>query len=178
MPWYAGIMNFAGKVIIPTDRGYTWIGDYVSITKRFPYEMDGFKGECNQLGQQVTKIKVTKPKPSTPVASSSSSSSSSSNNSSASTSSSSSSTSSNNNNSSNNTTTVVVEHKHDPAPIQQWQACFACGGTGRMGCDFCGGSGTKYIGDRLHRCSRCNGRGEISCNTCFGNKGQYVTVYK
>ena len=85
---------------------------------------------------------------------------------------------SSNNNSGSATTTVVVEHKHDPAPIQQWQACFACGGTGRMGCDFCGGSGTKYIGDRLHRCSRCNGRGEIPCNTCFGNKGQYVTVYK
>lgn len=47
-----------------------------------------------------------------------------------------------------------------------------------MGCDFCGGSGTKYIGDRLHRCSRCNGRGIIPCNVCYGNKGQYVTVYK
>lgn len=83
-----------------------------------------------------------------------------------------------NDNSSQKTTTVVVEHHHDPVPVQQWQACFACGGMGTMGCTNCGGSGTKYIGDRLHRCSRCNGQGIIPCNVCYGNKGQYVTVYK
>jgi len=82
------------------------------------------------------------------------------------------------NNPRNGTSTIVVEHHHDPVPVQQWQACFACGGMGTMGCDNCGGSGTKYIGDRLHRCSRCNGRGIIPCNVCYGNKGQYVTVYK
>lgn len=87
-------------------------------------------------------------------------------------------TSSSNNNSGNKTTTVVVEHHRDPVPMQQWQACFACGGMGTMGCDNCGGSGTKYIGDRLHRCSRCNGGGIIPCNICFGNKGQYITVYR
>lgn len=97
---------------------------------------------------------------------------------SSSTSSSSSSSSSNNNNSGNKITTVVVEHPRDLAPVQEWHACFGCGGMGTMGCDFCGGSGTKYIGDRLHRCSRCNGRGIIPCNVCYGNKGQYVTVYK
>ena len=84
----------------------------------------------------------------------------------------------NNNSSGNNTTTVVVEHHRDPVPVQQWQACFACGGMGTMGCDNCGGGGTKYIGDRLHRCSRCNGRGIIPCNVCYGNKGQYITVYQ
>lgn len=89
----------------------------------------------------------------------------------------------NNNNSSstnsdNKTTTVVVEHHRDPVPFQEWQACWACGGMGTMGCDNCGGSGTKYIGDRLHRCSRCNGRGIIPCNVCYGNKGQYITVYR
>lgn len=82
------------------------------------------------------------------------------------------------NNSGNSTTTIHVEHHHDPVPVQQWQACFACGGMGTMGCDNCGGGGTKYIGDRLHRCSRCNGRGIIPCNVCYGNKGQYITVYK
>ena len=91
-------------------------------------------------------------------------------------------TNSNNNSSSNNsgggTTTVVVEHNHDPIPVQQWQACFACGGMGTMGCTNCGGSGTKYIGDRLYTCSRCHGRGIIPCNACNGNKGQYVTVYQ
>ena len=83
-----------------------------------------------------------------------------------------------NNNHGGGTTTVVVEHHRDPVPVQEWQACFACGGMGTMGCDNCGGSGTKYIGDRLHRCSRCNGRGIIPCNVCFGNKGQYITVYR
>ncbi len=98
--------------------------------------------------------------------------------------SSSSSSSSSNNNSNNNpgskTTTVDVEHPRDPVPVpvQEWQACFGCGGMGTMGCDNCGGSGTKYIGDRLHRCSRCNGGGIIPCNVCFGNKGQYITVYR
>lgn len=93
---------------------------------------------------------------------------------SSSTSSSSSSTSSN----SNNRTTIVVEHQHTPQPVQEWQACFGCGGMGTMGCTNCGGSGTKYIGDRLHRCSRCNGQGIIPCNICYGNKGKYVTVYR
>lgn len=101
-----------------------------------------------------------------------------SNTSTSSTSSSSSTSNSSTSNSGGGTTTVVVEHHHDPVPVQQWQACFACGGMGTMGCDFCGGGGTKYIGDRLHRCSRCNGRGIIPCNVCYGNKGQYVTVYK
>lgn len=55
---YWGVADYTGKIIIPTDRGYTRIGDYVSFTKRFPYEMDGYKGECNNLGQQVTKIKI------------------------------------------------------------------------------------------------------------------------
>ncbi len=162
------------KTIIPTTRGYTSIGRYIKSQKRFTYTMNGYKGECNNLGQQVSKIKVATPKPSSSVASSSSSSSSYS----SSSSSTASSNSSSNNNSGNKTTTVVVEHQYTPQPVQEWQACFGCGGMGTMGCDFCGGSGTKYIGDRLHRCSRCNGRGIIPCNVCYGNKGQYVTVYK
>ncbi len=65
-----GVMIYAGKIIIPTDRGYTKIGDYVSFTKRFPYEMAGYKGECNNLGVQVSKIKVVESHQS-PVSSSS-----------------------------------------------------------------------------------------------------------
>ena len=157
---YWGIVNYAGRIIIPTDRGYTKIG--------FPYEMDGYKGECNNLGVQVSKIKVNTPQTSSATSSSSSSSSTTNSN-----------TSSNSNsNTGSGTQTVVVEHHRDPIPMQEWQACFACGGMGTMGCDNCGGSGTKYIGDRLHRCSRCNGRGIIPCNVCFGNKGQYITVYR
>ena len=59
---FYGVMNYTGKILIDTDRGYTKIGDYVSFTKRFPYEMDGYKGECNNLGVQVSKIKVNTPK--------------------------------------------------------------------------------------------------------------------
>lgn len=66
----------------------------------------------------------------------------------------------------------------DPVPMQQWQACMGCGGMGTMGCDHCGGSGTRYVGDRLRVCSRCNGQGVIPCNVCYGNKGQYITVYR
>lgn len=107
-----------------------------------------------------------------------SSSSSSSSITSSSTASSSGNSNSNSSNSGGGTTTVVVEHHRDPIPVQEWQACFGCGGMGTMGCDNCGGSGTKYIGDRLHRCSRCNGQGIIPCNICYGSKGKYVTVYR
>ena len=90
----------------------------------------------------------------------------------------SSSSSSSSSNSGNNSTTIHVEHHHDPVPMQQWQACIGCGGMGTMGCDFCGGSGTKYVGDNLRICSRCNGQGIIPCNVCYGNKGQYITIYR
>lgn len=153
-----GLMDYAGKILIDTDRGYTSIGDFKTFNKRFPYTMAGYKGECDATGKQLSKIKVEAPQQS--VASSSSSS----------TSSSTSRT--------GTTQTVVVEHHRDPIPMQEWQACFGCGGMGTMGCHSCGGSGTKYIGDRLHRCGLCNGRGIIPCNVCYGNKGKYITVYK
>ena len=70
MGGFWGVINYTGKIIIPTDRGYTKIGDYVSFTKRFPYEMVGFKGECNNLGQQVSKIKATTQQASTAASSS------------------------------------------------------------------------------------------------------------
>lgn len=74
-----GVMNYTGKILIDTNRGYTKIGDYVSFTKRFPYEMAGWKGECDAItGRQISKIKVETPQQN--VASSSSSSSSSSSN--------------------------------------------------------------------------------------------------
>ena len=76
-----GVMTLQGrttKTIIPTTRGYTSISRYVKSQKRFMYEMNGYKGECNHLGQQLSKIKVANSQSSTSVASSSSSSSSSS----------------------------------------------------------------------------------------------------
>lgn len=55
---FYGVMTFHGKVIIDTNRGYTYIGNYVSFTKRFPYTMSGYKGECDEHGVQISKIKI------------------------------------------------------------------------------------------------------------------------
>ncbi len=90
---------------------------------------------------------------------------------------------SNNNNSSDNsgnkTTTVVVEHHRDPIPVQEWQSCTNCGGEGKVMClGACGGTGTYYVGDRLHRCSSCDGTGKKKCPYCLGQHGKYVTVYR
>lgn len=160
-----GLMNFLGKVLVPSSRGYTSIGKYSKTQKTFAYTMYGYKGEFDINGRQLSKVKVaTSQQSSSNTSTSSTNKSASSKNSSG--------------NSGNNTTTVVVEHRRDPIPVQQWQACIGCGGMGTMGCDFCGGSGTRYVGDRLHRCSRCNGRGIIPCNVCYGSKGQYITVYQ
>lgn len=170
-----GVMNYQGKIIIPTDRGYTKIGDYVSFSKTFPYEMDGYKGECNHLGQQVSKIKVANSQPSKPVAPSSSSSSSSSSSnktSSSSSSSTASSNSSNSKNSANNKTTVVVEHRRDPVPVQEWVPCGACLGDGR--CGTCGGSGRGSGSGG--RCISCGYSGK--CHFCNGQGGRYQTVYR
>lgn len=57
-----GIMNYMGKIIIDTDRGYTSIGDFKTFNKRFAYTMTGFKGECDATGRQISKIKVETPK--------------------------------------------------------------------------------------------------------------------
>lgn len=163
---YCGIMNYQGKVIIPTSRGYTSIGNYVSLTKHFPYTMDGYKGECDATGKQISKIKVEMPKQNTSVASSSSSSSSNSNSSSKS-------------NSGNKTTTVVVEHHRDPIPVQEWQTCTNCWGEGIVMCQgACGGTGTYYVGNRLNLCSSCNGSGKKICPYCSGQGGKNVTVYR
>lgn len=157
-----GLMNYTGKIIIDTDRGYTSIGDYKSFNKRFAYTMAGYKGECDATGRQISKIKVETPKQNTSVASSSGSSSSSSNSSSS--------------NSGNSTTTIHVEHHHDPIPVQEWQQCPACYGSGQCPNVQCGGSGWYYIGDKRSTCSRCHGSGK--CTICAGRGGQNITVYR
>jgi hypothetical protein len=149
-----GVMNYAGKIIIDTDRGYTSIGDFKTFNKRFPYTMTGFKGECDATGRQISKIKVDTPPQQQVVVKKEDSP----------------------QKEDKKVEEIII--KRDPIPVQQWQACWACGGMGTMGCDNCGGGGTKYIGDRLHRCSRCNGQGIIPCRVCYGNKGQYITVYQ
>ena len=156
-----GVMNYAGKIIIDTDRGYTSIGDFKTFNKRFSYTMNGYKGECDATGRQISKIKVDTPRPNTSVVSSSGSSSSS---------------SSSNNNSGNNTTTVVVEHKHDPVPMQVWKQCTGCYGSG-MCQSGCGGSGwfTGYSGNST-RCIGCGGTGK--CQFCAGQGGHYEVEYR
>ena len=156
-----GLMNYTGKILIGTERGYTSIGNFVTFTKRFPYTMAGYKGECDINGRQISKIKVESPKQNTSVASSSSSSSGS---------------SSSNNNSGNKTTTVVVEHKHDPVPMQVWKQCTGCYGSG-MCQSGCGGSGwfTGYSGNST-RCIGCGGSGK--CQFCAGQGGHYEVEYR
>ena len=164
-----GIMRFDGKIVVPSSRGYTSIGKYLKSQKTFPYTMPGYKGEFDINGRQISKIKVDTPQQA--VASNSSS-----NSSSSSSSASSSSSSSNNNSGSGTTQTVVVEHHRDPVPIQEWQQCVACFGSGQCPNVQCGGSGWYYIGDRATTCSRCHGSGK--CTICAGKGGQYVTVYR
>lgn len=79
-------------------------------------------------------------------------------------------------NSGGGTTTVVVEHHRDPIPVQEWQQCPACNGSGQCPNVQCGGSGWYYIGDRRTICSRCNGSGK--CTICAGRGGQNITVYR
>ena len=161
-----GLINFLGKVLVPSSRGYTSIGKYSKTQKTFAYTMYGFKGEIDINGRQLSKIKVATPQQATSKTSIASTKSSSSI--------ASSSKSISNNNSENNTTTVVVEHHRDPVPVQEWVQCTACWGS--TICPNCAGSGTTYIGDRLHRCSRCGGR--KICTSCSGQGGRYYTVYK
>lgn len=158
---FVGLMTFAGKIIIDTDRGYTSIGNFVSFTKRFPYEMAGYKGECNQLGQQVSKIKVSTPQQSVASSSSSSNNNSSNNNNSSSS------------NSSSNSQTIVVQHQRQPQPVQVWITCQSCDGSGT--CRICGGSGWTGV-SHPSRCISCGGRGV--CARCAGKGGHYEVQYR
>ena len=79
-------------------------------------------------------------------------------------------------NSGNSTQTVVVEHHRDPVPVQEWQQCPGCYGSGQCPMVQCGGSGWYYVGDRVTTCSRCRGSGK--CTTCAGKGGHYITVYR
>ena len=74
------------------------------------------------------------------------------------------------------TTTVVVEHHRDPVPVQEWQQCPACYGSGQCPYVKCGGSGWYYIGDKASTCGMCHGSGK--CSTCAGKGGHYITVYR
>lgn len=91
-----------------------------------------------------------------------------SNSSSASTSSNSSSTSTSSN-SSNNSTPA-----RQPQPVQEWNPCLGCGGTGL--CTYCQGKGKKWYGNSYEDCITCHG--SMYCQQCYGRKGYYTTVYR
>lgn len=151
-----GVMNYQGKIIIDTDRGYTSIGDFKTFNKRFPYTMTGYKGECDATGKQISKIKVETPQQQATASSSTST--------------------SNSSNTGTGTQTIVVEHKHDPVPMQVWKQCGICFGSG-MCQSGCGGSGwyTGWSGNST-RCVGCGGSGK--CSFCAGKGGHYEVEYK
>ena len=61
-----GIMNYAGRTIIPSSRGYTSIGSLSASQKTFAYTMNGYKGECNAQGRELSRVKVKVDTPSDP----------------------------------------------------------------------------------------------------------------
>lgn len=147
-----GVMNYIGKIIIGTDRGYTSIGDFVTFTKRFPYTMTGWKGECDINGRPVSKIKVETPQQTvakqettTPQKQ-------------------------------EEEKKIIIEHKHDPIPVNVWVQCNICGGSGR--CQTCGGSGifTGWSGNKTLCEFGCGGSGK--CSFCAGHGGHYEVEYK
>ena len=152
-----GLMNYQGKILIDTDRGYTSIGDYKSFSKRFAYTMSGYKGECDAAGRQISKIKVETPKQQTASSSSSSSSS----------------NSSSNSNTGNNTQTIHVQHHRDPVPVQVWIQCNICYGSGICQTINCN-NGWNY-GTRM-ACLGCGGSGR--CGICGGHGGHYEVQYR
>lgn len=159
-----GVMDLNGKEIIPTTRGYTAI-NYVKGLKKYTYSMNGFKGECNSVGTQLSKIAVPT------------------NNSSASThnsfhtpSTNTSTTSTSNTSSSQNQGNQVREYT-ETVPVQVWQACGGCNGSGQ--CQVCYGSGWTYSSSSYNgrrTCSACHGTGK--CTSCAGQGGQNVVRYE
>lgn len=157
-----GVMNLNGSEIIPTTRGYTDI-NYIKGLKKFTYSMHGFKGECNSLGKQLSKIAV-------PVKDNSSN-----NNSGTSVATSSSNTRNETTTSTANSQGNQVRAYIETIPVQVWQPCGGCNGSGQ--CSVCYGSGwiLSYNGNKSS-CTACHGTGK--CTSCAGHGGQNVVRYE
>ncbi|MDE6304777.1 MAG: WG repeat-containing protein, partial [Paramuribaculum sp.] len=153
-----GVMNPNGKEIIPTTRGYTKI-DYIKGLKKFTYSMHGFKGECNSLGAQLSKIAV-------PVNDSSLK-----NNSSGTLSASTTNEKSDKKSSNDNQVRAYTE----TVPVQVWQPCGGCNGSGQCGVCFGSGWTLSYNGGK-RTCIACHGNGK--CTSCAGHGGQNVVRYE
>lgn len=59
-------------------------------------------------------------------------------------------------------------------PVQEWNPCLGCGGTGL--CTYCQGKGKKWYGNSYEDCITCHG--SMYCQQCYGRKGYYTTVYR
>ena len=59
-------------------------------------------------------------------------------------------------------------------PVQVWNPCFMCGGTGL--CTSCQGKGKDWYGNSYQLCVTCHGN--MYCQKCYGRKGYYTTEYR
>ena len=133
---YWGVMNIQGITIIPTSRGYTSIGNYISSQKLFPYTMYGYKGECDNTGKELSRIKTATTRQQSKTTSQ------------------------------KTTTTSNQQQQtpqRQLVPVQVWVQCVSCYGSGL--CHLChGGRGSLSDGSCLScgysgRCTFCAGRG-------------------
>lgn len=147
-----GLMNYTGKILIDTDRGYTSIGDFKTFNKRFPYTMAGYKGECDATGRQISKIKVESPKQAVATQTTTTP------------------------QTKEGEQKIIIEHKRDPIPVNVWVQCNICGGSGK--CQTCGGTGifTGWSGNKTLCEYGCGGSGK--CSFCAGQGGHYEVQYK
>ena len=143
-----GVMNYAGKIIIDTDRGYTSIGNFLTFTKRFPYTMSGYKGECDATGRQISKIKIETPKQAVATQTTTTP------------------------KKQEGEQKIIIEHKHDPVPMQVWKQCQICFGSGT--CQACANIIWPSGSDR--KCMACGW--SRKCQFCAGNGGHYEVEYK
>lgn len=148
-----GVMNYTGKIIIPTDRGYTSIGNFVTLTKRFPYTMNGYKGECDINGRPISKIKVNTPQQTIVKQETQQ-------------------------DKKEKEKIIIIEPEPTPQPkpnlqpMTEWVPCGACGHNPGV-CQTCVGMGETASG---RRCISCRGTGK--CHFCNGQGGRYQTVYR
>jgi hypothetical protein len=148
-----GVMNYTGKIIIDTDRGYTSIGDFKTFNKRFAYTMTGYKGECDASGRQISKIKVDTPQQTIVKQETQQ-------------------------DKKEKEKIIIIEPKPTPQPkptlqpMTEWVPCSVCGHNPGV-CQTCVGMGETASG---RRCISCRGTGK--CHFCNGQGGRYQTVYR
>lgn len=80
-------------------------------------------------------------------------------------------TSSHSSSSSNSNNSVPIRQQQ---PVQEWNPCIGCGGTGL--CTYCQGKGKRWYGNSYENCVTCHG--SMYCQQCYGKKGYYTTVYR